>query len=69
MSKTRDNECPTDCGDSSCACASTRSGMRTNGGCQCIKHIPSRYRIGVTLALSYWRKRALEAEAELDPTP
>ena len=28
-----------DCGDSSCAFAKTRSGMRTNGGCRCLENL------------------------------
>lgn len=30
-------ETPIDCGDSSCAFAKARTGMRTNGGCRCLE--------------------------------
>lgn len=29
-----------DCGDSSCIFATSRSGMRTNGGCRCLRDLP-----------------------------
>lgn len=32
------NEAP-DCGDNSCRFATTKGGMRTNGGCRCIKDV------------------------------
>lgn len=45
------DNCPSDCGDNSCDCASQRTGMRTNGGCRCDERALRR-------AVRYWRKRA-----------
>ena len=64
---TNDSDCPIDCGDNSCLCASKRGGMRTNGGCQCFEasHDYAENRAmaqRARLAVTYWRRRALERE-------
>jgi hypothetical protein len=60
-------DCPIDCGDNSCLCASKRGGMRTNGGCRCFKagHDYAENRAmaqRARLAVTYWRRRALRED-------
>lgn len=42
-----------DCGDNSCPFAKDKKGMRTNGGCRCLKSLPFRLRHAIT---SLWVK-------------
>ena len=46
-----------DCGDHSCKFATTKKGMRTNGGCRCVDIVPSDKRRAAEAAL----RRALES--------
>jgi len=36
-----------DCGDNSCLFASKKVGMRTNGGCRCIKELPTKLQLAI----------------------
>lgn len=58
-----DGTCPDlltlDCGDHSCDFAKDKSGMRTNGGCRCLKPLPDYQRHKVKVAF-----KALEKEKD-----
>jgi hypothetical protein len=56
-----------DCGDNSCVCCppEERKGMRTNGGCRCVKGLVAESRLLVCRAIYYWRHRAPAAESQL----
>jgi hypothetical protein len=47
-----------DCGDNSCVFATTKGGMRTNGGCRCLRDLSSDRRLVVT-------RHILAVEADL----
>ncbi len=53
-----------DCGDNSCAYAVKRGGMRTNGGCRCLKDLPVEQRRRVQRYIHKLRSDLDAARAE-----
>lgn len=41
-----------DCGDNSCLFSSNKGGMRTNGGCRCLKEFPTKLQLAIKRI--YW---------------
>jgi hypothetical protein len=55
-----------DCGDNSCRYATTKGGMRTNGGCRCTRStVMAQYVPLLETSLAAERQRADDAEARL----
>jgi hypothetical protein len=55
-----------DCGDNSCRYATTKGGMRTNGGCRCTRStVMAQYVPLLETSLAAERQRADDAEAKL----
>jgi len=55
-----------DCGDHSCMFAVKKTGMRTNGGCRCLKELSNIKQAKVNLAIMRMRKRIKELEAKIE---
>ena len=55
-----------DCGDNSCIFApKPMTGMRTNGGCRCFKHLPTKQRLFISQTWQL-KQRAEKRVAELE---
>lgn len=61
-----------DCGDNSCMFAERKRGMRTNGGCRCLRELPAdrqrdigRYILDLRAEIQRQRERIVELEARL----